>query len=163
MTGLDYAVFGILAISILLGFFRGVVGELIALAAWALAFFAAREFSSTVAHDFLSPIGDPTIAQALAWGLVFIATLIVMGIGKLALSTMIRMVGLGFVDRFFGMIFGAIRGALIVLFLSVLASMTAIPNQPWWKNATVAPPLQAAILFIAPWLPADVAKRIRFN
>ena len=39
MTGFDYVVIGIVALSLLFGLWRGVVGEIIALLAWVLAIF----------------------------------------------------------------------------------------------------------------------------
>jgi hypothetical protein len=42
MTVFDYLVLAIVVISLLLGMWRGVVGEIIALVAWVLAFFAAK-------------------------------------------------------------------------------------------------------------------------
>ena len=48
MTLFDYAVLGIVGISVLVGVWRGVVSELLALAAWVVAFFAAREYASSV-------------------------------------------------------------------------------------------------------------------
>ena len=42
MTGFDYVVATLVLASVLLGAWRGVVGEIIALTAWVLAFFAAR-------------------------------------------------------------------------------------------------------------------------
>ena len=42
MTAFDYAVLAVIAASALLGLWRGVVGEVLALAAWVVAFFVAR-------------------------------------------------------------------------------------------------------------------------
>ena len=42
MTAFDYGVLGVMACSALLGLWRGIIGEIIALLAWVAAFFAAR-------------------------------------------------------------------------------------------------------------------------
>ena len=47
MTGFDYIVIAIVLVSVLLGLWRGVVGEIIALAAWVLAFFAAKMWGAS--------------------------------------------------------------------------------------------------------------------
>ena len=55
MTGFDYVVIGIVALSLLFGLWRGVVGEIIALVAWVLAIFVAVEFGAQVgAYRFIS-------------------------------------------------------------------------------------------------------------
>ena len=47
MTYFDYFVIAVLVISLLLGLWRGMIGEIIALTAWVLAFIAAREWGSS--------------------------------------------------------------------------------------------------------------------
>ena len=48
MTVFDYVVIGIVAVSLALGVWRGVMGEIIALVAWVLAFIAALGFGVQV-------------------------------------------------------------------------------------------------------------------
>lgn len=50
MTVFDYVVLFVVAVSLVLGMWRGVVGEIIALVAWVLAFFAARWWGSLAAQ-----------------------------------------------------------------------------------------------------------------
>ena len=59
MTAFDYIVLAIVAASVILGVWRGVVGEIIALVAWILAFFAARWWGDEVANSVLNAISDP--------------------------------------------------------------------------------------------------------
>lgn len=164
MTIFDYVSFGVLALSITLGLWRGVVGEVIALAAWVLAFFAARGFGGFFAQQFLgSVISDASIRMAAGWAIVFIGVLIVMGIGRMALSGMVKAVGLGLSDRVLGFAFGALRGSLILMVFVAIGGMTSLPSQAWWRNASLAPPLETAVMATLPWLPQDIAKRIRFK
>ena len=65
MTPFDYAVLVILLASMALGAWRGVIGEIIAVAAWVLAFFAARWWGETFALELLSGIGDPVVRLSL--------------------------------------------------------------------------------------------------
>ena len=59
MTWFDYVVIAIVVASVLLGAWRGVVGEIIALVAWVLAFFAAKFWGAEVARAFFTGIADP--------------------------------------------------------------------------------------------------------
>ena len=65
MTLFDYLVLGIVGASVLLGLWRGVVSELLALAAWVLAFFAARMFGTTVAAWLSHSVADPLVRQGV--------------------------------------------------------------------------------------------------
>ena len=52
---------------------------------------------------------------------------------------------------------------VLVLVLVALGGMTALPKEKWWSEAYFSAPLETAVLASKPWLPSDVAKRIRFG
>ncbi|MCE1244250.1 CvpA family protein [Oryzomicrobium sp.] len=164
MTYFDYAVIVILLCSVLLGAWRGVVGEVIALVAWVLAFFAARAFGDEVGAAFLTKVvADPFWRTVAGWVLVFFAVIALMALARLAAQGLLKALGLGFTDRALGVLFGLLRGALIVFVLVLLGGMTALPKQHWWANAQFAAPFETAVLASRPWLPSEVSKRIRFK
>ncbi len=164
MTAFDYVVRAILALSVALGVWRGVIGEAIALTAWVLAFFAARAWGSDVAQTlFVGAIGDPVVRLVAAWVAVFVAVLLAMALLRLAVRGLLKALGLSPTDRLLGVVFGAARGVLIVLVLVALGGMTSVVKEPWWRGAYFSAPLETAVLASKPWLPADVAKRIRFS
>ena len=163
MTLFDYLALGIVAASVLLGTWRGVVSELLALAAWVLAFFASRMFGATVAGWLGGMVADPLIRQCAGFVAVFIAVLVVVALSRLLLRELLRAVGLGLIDRMLGAVFGILRGLAVVLAGVLVGGMTPLPHQSWWQDAVLAPPLETVVLAGKPWLPADVAKRIRYR
>lgn len=162
MTVFDYLVLLIVATSLLLGMWRGVVGEIIALAAWVLALFAAKWWGTALSQWFVG-IADPTLRTVVGWTVVFVAVLVAMALLRLALRGLIKALGMSLSDRLLGIIFGVARGLVIVLILVALGGMTALPREKWWSEAYFAAPLETAVLASKPWLPSDVAKRIRFG
>lgn len=163
MTAFDYVVIAVLGGSVVLGLWRGVVSEVLALLAWVVAFFAARQFGQDAGVLFARWIGDGSLRVAAGMVAVGLGVLLGFGIARLVLSLVLRAVGLGLVDRFLGGAFGVFRGLLIV-FAGVLAGgMTQLPKQGWWREARLAPPLETAVIAARPWLPPDVAKRIRYR
>lgn len=163
MTAFDYVVIGIVAVSLALGLWRGVVGEIIALVAWVLAFFAAKLFGSEVAPVVFSGIADPALRIVAGWVAVFVAVLIVMALLRLAVRGLLKALGLTLTDRLLGVIFGLVRGFAIVLVLIAVGGMSALPREKWWSEAQFSAPLETAVLAGKPWLPPEVAKRIRFR
>jgi membrane protein required for colicin V production len=163
MAVFDYAVIGIVALSLVLGLWRGVVSELIALAAWVLAFMAALEFGSRSGQFLFAGIADPAIRALAGCALVFVVVLVAMSLLRLAVHSMVKALGLSLSDRLLGMFFGLARGVLVVMALVAAGGLTSAPQQPWWKQATLAQPLETAVLVAKPWLPDDLAKRIRFS
>ncbi|MDP2134580.1 MAG: CvpA family protein [Sulfuritalea sp.] len=163
MTAFDYAVLTIIAASVVLGLWRGVVSELLALAAWIVAFFAARAMASEVANLLSGHIAEPGIRLAAAYGLVVVGVLVVFAIARVLISLMVKAVGLGVLDRLLGAGFGVLRGILVVLAAVLVAGMTPLPQAEWWRNGMLAPPLETVVIAAKPWMPQDAAKRIRFR
>lgn len=163
MTAFDFALLAIVGASVLLGAWRGVVSELLALGAWVAAFFAARHFGADAGRVLAKWIADPALSVAAGYAAVFFAVVLVFAVGRLVVSLMLRAVGLGLVDRLLGAAFGVARGAAIAFLVVLVGGMTALPKETWWRDATFAPPLETAVIAAKPWLPADVAKRIRYR
>lgn len=163
MTYFDYVVIAIVAASMFLGLWRGVVGEIIALVAWVLAFFAAKYFGAEVARVMFSSIADPALRLVAAWVAVFVVVLVLMALLRLAVRGLLKALGLSLSDRLLGIVFGAARGLLIVLALVAAGGMTSLPKEKWWGEAYFSAPLETGVLASKPWLPPDVAKRIRFK
>lgn len=163
MSVFDYVVIGIVAASLLLGLWRGVVGELIALAAWVLAFFVAVEFGAEIGAAVFTGIADAGMRTLAGCAAVFIGVLIVMALVRLAASGLIKALGLSVSDRLLGLFFGVARGVLIAMVLVAIGGLTSAPRQSWWKEAMFSGPLETAVLAVKHWLPEDLAKRIRFK
>ena len=163
MATFDYVVLGIVAISLVLGLWRGVVSELIALAAWVMAFMAALEFGAPAGKLIFTGIADPAIRALAGCVLIFVGVLVLMSLVRLAVRSMVKALGLSLSDRLLGMFFGLARGMLLVMLLVAAGGMTSAPQQHWWKEAALAPPLETAVLVAKPWLPDDLAKKIRFS
>jgi membrane protein required for colicin V production len=163
MATLDYIVIGIVLLSLLFGLWRGVVGEVIALVAWAVAFVAALEYGTQTGLSLFAGIADPALRTLAGCTLVFVGVLVAMSLIRLAVRQMVKALGLSLSDRLLGMVFGAVRGVLLAMVLVAAGGMTSAPQQAWWKESTLVPPLQIAVLAAKPLLPDEVAKRIRFS
>ncbi len=163
MTSFDYVVMTVLAASVLLGVWRGVVGEIIALVAWGLAFFSAKWWGDEVASYFFSSISDPVMRTVAAWVAVFVVVLVLMALLRLAVRGLLNALGLTLSDRLLGLVFGAVRGLVIIMALVAVGGMTSVSKEKWWSEAYFSAPLETAVLAGRPWLPPEISKRIRFR
>lgn len=161
MTGFDYAVLAVIGLSALLGFWRGVVSEVLGLAAWVAAFFAARWWGAA-AGEFL-PLAEPAWRQLAGVIAVFVVTLLAFGLTRLLFSRLLRALGLGLADRALGALFGLARGGLVVLALVAVAGLSPLPRQTWWVGAWLAPPLETVVLAAKPWMPPQLAQRMAYR
>ncbi len=163
MTAFDYAVLGVVTASAALGFWRGVVSEVLALLAWIVAFVAARQWSGAVAESLGGLVAEPVLRYAAALAMVLVGVLLLFAIARRLLAALLRAAGLGPADRVLGAGFGVARGLLIVLVAVLLAGMTALPKSQWWRDARLAPPLETAVIAAKPWLPEQVGRRIHYR
>ena len=161
MTGFDFVVIAILLVSLLVGLWRGLVYEVLSLLGWPVAFVLSKLFAGDVAP--MMPGEQETIRAVLAYAAVFIVALIVWGVLAWLLSKLLKAVGLGWLDRVLGGLFGALRGVLVVLVLVWLAGLTHIPEQPFWRTAQTSRMAENAALLTKVWLPDDIARRIRYG
>ena len=89
MATFDYVVLGIVAVSLMLGLWRGVVSELIALAAWVMAFMAALEFGADAGKAVFTGLADPAIRILAGCVLIFVGELVLMSLIRLAVRSMV--------------------------------------------------------------------------
>ena len=51
---------------------------------------------------------------------------------------------------------------VIVLALVMVAGMTKVPEMEFWKVALFSPLAETAVRTVKPWLPGDIAGKIKF-
>ncbi|MEC5396787.1 CvpA family protein [Uliginosibacterium sp. H1] len=163
MTVFDYVFLAILGLSTLLGLWRGLVSEVLSLAGWVLALVLAWKGAS-LAEPYLAGIAaNPWARWAVGFIAIFVLCLILMALLRWLMKELLRSAGLSTSDRLLGSIFGAVRGMLIALVLVLLAGLTALPKEPWWRDAVFAPPLETMVIALKPRLPEDLAKRLKYR
>jgi membrane protein required for colicin V production len=163
MTWLDYAVLVVLAASILWGVWRGLVHEVVSVASWVLAFLAANMFAGALADALPKGMGTPEVRVLVSFVVIFIVTLIACTVIGHVLSKMMKVAGLGPLDRTLGGVFGFLRALVILLAFALLAGLTALPRQPVWRNSVSGETLAKGALAVRPWLPKSFADRLRYH
>ena len=162
MTWLDYTVIAIVALSALLGWWRGLVYEVLSLLGWVVAYAVARLFAASAAPLMPAALGAEAVRTTAAFAVLFTGTLIIGGIVAWLLSKLVKWVGLGWLDGLLGALFGVLRGVLVVLALVLLAGLTGLPKEPSWRNAMLSKPLENVALAAKGWLPQSVAQRVHY-
>src|SRR5688572_26264881 len=163
MTPLDYAVLAVVGLSVVISVWRGAVREVLALAAWILAFFAGQAYAGAVAAYLPASLESEPLRLLTGFAVVFLLVLLLTSLVAVAISTVLRSAGLGPVDRGLGAIFGLARGMLVVIILVLLCGLTAFPRTPAWRDAMLSAPLEAAASSVVPLLPYELARRISFD
>lgn len=162
LTWLDYCVIGVITLSVLLGLWRGFLKEAISLIAWVTAFIVAFLFVEEGASYLTRYIGVPSVRIVLAFGILFLGTLILGGLVNLVVAQLVQHTGLSGTDRLLGLVFGLLRGGAVVTILVLLASLTPLPQDHWWKQSLLLPPFQQAAVQLRAYLPPAIAEHFKF-
>ena len=160
MGWVDIALLTVLALSSVLGLWRGLVYEVLSLAGWIVAFLMAQAYATEAAA--LLPMGDaaPALRLAAGFALVFIAVAFAGGFVAWVIKKLVASVGLRPVDRLLGGVFGVARGALILLAITVVVSMTSWHSDPGWQASPVAGGLSQGLSALKPMLPQAVSNQL---
>ena len=158
MNWVDLAVLGVLALSGLLAFMRGLAREVLGLGAWVAAAILASPYG---VFPYVQPwvrkqFSDPATADLVAFGLVFVAALVALWLVAGALSSAVRGSALGGLDRTLGLVFGLARGAALVSVAYVLLGI-ALPAEQWpapVRDAGLLRPAHRGAEWLATQLPA---------
>ncbi|CAM3724817.1 CvpA family protein [Roseateles saccharophilus] len=157
LSWVDLALAALLLISIGLGLWRGLAFEVMSLAGWVVAYFAAGPLAPVV--EGLLPEGrfGPAALHVVALALAFFAVLVVWSLATRLVKALIHATPLSVVDRLGGAGFGALRGVLIALALVLVIGASPLARSATWQASRAAPVLAGVLHDAAPLLPEPLS------
>jgi len=145
MNWLDIAILSVIGLSALISLVRGFAKEALSLIIWCGAFFIASQYYAKLAVYFTN-IKDDMVRNGAAIAALFVATLVVGAIVNYVISQLVQKTGLSGTDRILGVVFGALRGVLIVAAaLFFVDAFTALPDSEWWRGSQLVPEFSRVI------------------
>ena len=162
MTLFDYLVLFILIASVVISTLRGLVKEILSLVSWVVAFVVANLYGARLAPMLPEVIPGDATRLIVSYIALFLGVRLLMGLLTMAIDAVVKATGLSLADRGLGGLFGLARGMVIVLAGVILAGMTDLPKQPFWKNALLSPIAETGARTVRPFLPAALARHIQF-
>jgi membrane protein required for colicin V production len=154
MNTIDAIVIGVIGVSTLIAFLRGFVREMLTIGSW-----IGAALVTLYGFPALQPRFETWISSKLAADIVggiglFLISLIVFSILSHMIAKLVRGSALTAVDRSLGLLFGLVRGAIVVS----LAYMLILWLDPaWLEGARTAPAMARGAEILRSWAPAEFA------
>lgn len=163
MTAFDFAVFTVVALSMLMGWWRGLVYEAVSLLSWMAAYFVARLFSDELVEYIPHAAGALPARMAIAFSALFALTLVCGGILAWMMNKLVKSAGLERLDGSLGATFGLVRGGIVSVVLVLAAGMTSLPGTVMWRHALTSSVMETMARQARTWLPDVLAQKIHYR
>ena len=152
----DLALVGMIAVSVLVGLWRGLVFEMLAVLGWIAAYFVAQWFAPELAPRLPIGAAGSALNHATAFAVVFVLALLVWGIVARLVRMLVRAVPVvSTADRLMGAAFGLVRALVLLLAISTLVGLTPLIKSQAWQQSRVAVWSNGLLQSMKHVLPAD--------
>jgi membrane protein required for colicin V production len=163
MNIFDLIILAVVLVFTAIGAWRGLVREIITVLTWVLSCLLAWFFAGRFSVIFKGMVDDPALRQLLAFVLIFIVVFV---LGIVASWFIHKHLpgkrGFRIANIALGGVIGAARGAVIVIAVFLVAGLTPFPQRSWWREASFTPYFERAAVYVAGYMPHDIARHIRY-
>jgi membrane protein required for colicin V production len=140
MNAVDYLILGVLVTSMLLGMLRGFVREAIGVLAWLCGMWVAWRYAPAFEPYLGGMIAEPPVSTWAARVVIVIGALILGWLLAGLLGYFLRHSSLSItVDRILGLVFGLLRGTVVVAALVLLGQFVELQRVNWWEQSQLLP------------------------
>jgi membrane protein required for colicin V production len=141
--------------STLIGVLRGFVREAVSVAFWILAIWLSWKLGPAVEPHLGGLLADPTVAPWAGRLVILVLVLLLGWIVGMLLGYLTRSLGLGPMDRILGLLFGVVRGIVLVGLLIIGGELLHMNTEEWWRQSKLVPYGES----VGDWLRAMVGEK----
>ncbi len=135
----DYLIIATVVISGTVGLMRGLLREVIALVTWIVAAFVAWHFAGSLEPHLGGLLAQPDVRPWVARLILFVAVLLLGHAIGVVVGHFVRLTLLRGVDRFLGLVFGLLRGVVIVGAAVIVCETVRLDSESWWHESALLP------------------------
>lgn len=139
MNTVDYLVIAIVVVSAIVGLMRGFLREAIGVITWVAAVFVAWRFGPALEPYLGGLLAGPQVRPWAARIIVLIAVLL---LGAAVGALVVRIARLSIfsaTDRFLGLLFGTLRGLVIIGVLVLICQTLHLGGERWYRTSLLIP------------------------
>src|SRR5665213_892652 len=135
----DYLIIATVVISATVGLLRGLLREVIALITWIVAAFVAWHFAGVLEPHLGGVLRQDDVRPWVARLLLFVAVLLLGHALGALIGYFVRLSLFTGIDRFLGLLFGLLRGAVMVGAAVIVCQVVRLDSEPWWHESVLLP------------------------
>lgn len=163
MIWIDYAILAIVGISGVFSLRRGFVKEALSLVGWIAALWIAIAYSGRVTPWLEGYVTVPSLRVVIGFVVLFVAVLLACVLVQRTAGALVVKTGMSGTDRTLGIVFGVLRGVVIVGLLVLLAGRTPLPRDPWWSESSFLPHFVDVARKMSVYLPDEFRQQLDFG
>jgi membrane protein required for colicin V production len=134
----DWAILGVIVLSVVMAIADGFFHQAFGLAGLVLGYLLAAWQYRPLAERFAPALKSPWLGEIVAFVAIFLAVVLAAGIAGRITRWVMKEAGLSLFDRLLGGLLGLLKGALFVAV--ILMGMTAFtPTSKWLEGSELAP------------------------
>ena len=160
MTLFDWFIVVVILLSTIMAAAQGLLLEIVSLAALVLGLWLAFWNYGVLAAPLSRVIHSVGVADVLAFLLIALGVMLVIGLIGRAISKVAHKAGFGGLDSLLGAIFGVIRGAFLVV-VAIIAIAAFMPQKTWLNGSKLAPYFLSAANNVSAGAPAELQHKIQ--
>ncbi|MFN0004153.1 MAG: CvpA family protein [Burkholderiaceae bacterium] len=160
MGTLDWIFCAFFVFAAMHGLWRGLIKEVLDLAAWVIGFFAAQMFAAQIGVHLPVTGASPEMRYLMGFVLVLILCLILVSMVSELLSNLISAVGLGFLNSLMGSVFALSKVMVLCLCLTTIVRLTPVKEFDVWQQSMIAEYLVVVLNNLKPLLPQEFGKYV---
>lgn len=162
MSWIDFVIIGVIFISCVISLVRGFVREALSLTGWVVSFLIAWRLHGSFSTLLHSVISNLNLRLIVAFFVLFTLSMVMFAIFNFFAGKIVQRTGLSGADRAIGVLFGFLRGVVLVSALVALAGLTQIPKTVIWQHSYLVFKFQAIAIWLTGFLSPEVAKSFVF-
>ncbi|MFH2058811.1 MAG: CvpA family protein [Pseudomonadota bacterium] len=164
MNTFDIIVIVVTSFCLIRGLFKGVIGEVSGIIGVIAGFYGAYTYYPQITGYAQKWIDSPGIRNLVAFFVLFCAILFFVGLVSSLIRKFLKLIFLGWVDRTFGLVFGAVKGVLIVSVFFIVITTFLPKNSSFLSHSTLSPYIaqvsKAMTVFVSKNTKTDFLKKL---
>jgi len=139
MNWADYVLIALVLFSCLAGLMRGLLREIISLVTWVLAIALAWRCSDLLEPHLGGLLAGAAVRPWAARAIIFLAVLLVGTAVGAIITHFVRLSIFNALDHGLGMLFGLVRGAVVLGLVALLCHTLQLQRESWYRGSLLLP------------------------